>query len=202
MAYYTLTDRQRRYLGVKHTLDFFAALFLLILLIVPFIIIAAIQKILEPKEPVFFVQERIGQWGRMIRIVKFRTMKSTVDHYLSTNRALSHAQNMTKFGRFLRDTSVDELPQLLHVLTGQMSIIGPRPLIPQEETVHSLRHECGVYQLRPGLTGWAQINGRDYVIDGDKVKFDREYMEELSFSMDLKITLQTARLVFRRENIL
>lgn len=199
---YELTSRQERYLHIKYALDFFAALIWLVLLIIPFLIIALIQKMLEPKEPVFFIQERIGQGGRPIHIIKFRTMNSTVNHYLSTNRAVPHIRDMTKFGKFLRDTSIDELPQLLHVLSGKMSLIGPRPLIPQEENVHRMRNESGVYQLRPGITGWAQVNGRDYLNDNDKVMFDREYMERLSFSMDAEIFFRTAKLVFRRENIL
>lgn len=202
LSQYAFNNRQKRYLQIKYTLDFFTALILIVLLIIPFLILSLIQKIAAPNEPVFFVQERIGQGGKSIRIIKFRTMKSSVDHYIPTNKAMYYTGDMTKFGRFLRDTSIDELPQLLHVLSGKMSLIGPRPLIPQEDNVHRMRKEAGVYQLRPGITGWAQVNGRDYLNDEDKVMYDRDYLEHLGFSMDVKIFLRTAKLVFFRENIL
>lgn len=202
LCQYEFNSKQKRYLRVKYTLDFFAALILMVLLIIPFLIISLIQKIVAPNEPVFFVQERIGQGGKPFHIIKFRTMKSSADHYIPTNRAMHYTGDMTKFGKFLRDTSIDELPQLLHVLSGKMSLIGPRPLIPQEDNVHRMRREAGVYQLRPGITGWAQVNGRDYVNDDDKVMFDREYLQRLGFPIDAEIFARTVKLVFRRENIL
>lgn len=202
LSQYKLNNRQKQYLHIKYTLDFFVALVLIVLLSIPFLILSLIQKIADPNEPVFFVQERIGQWGKPIHIIKFRTMKSSVDHYIPTNRAMHYNGDMTAFGKFLRDSSIDELPQLLHVLSGKMSLIGPRPLIPQEDKVHRMRKEAGVYQLRPGITGWAQVNGRDYVNDNDKVVFDREYLQRLGFYIDVKIFLRTAKLVFLRENIL
>lgn len=202
LGQYKLNTRQKRYLQIKYTLDFFAALILIVFLIIPFLIIALIQKIVDPKEPVFFIQERIGQGGKPIQIIKFRTLKSSVEHYIPTNKAAHYIADMTKFGKFLRDTSIDELPQLLHVLSGKMSLIGPRPLIPQEDNIHRMRNEAGIYQLRPGITGWAQVNGRDYLSDEDKAMYDREYLERLGFSMDVKIILRTTKLVFLRENIL
>ena len=202
LSQYKLNNRQKQYLHIKYTLDFFVALVLIVLLSIPFLILSLIQKIADPNEPVFFVQERIGQWGKPIHIIKFRTMKSSVDHYIPTNRAMHYNGDMTAFGKFLRDSSIDELPQLLHVLSGKMSLIGPHPLIPQEDNVHRMRKEAGVYQLRPGITGWAQVNGRDYVNDNDKVVFDREYLQRLGFYIDVKIFLRTAKLVFLRENIL
>lgn len=202
LGQYELNNRQKLYLRIKYTLDFFASLILIVLLCIPSLMLSLIQKMAEPNESVFFVQERIGQGGEPIRIIKFRTMKSSVDHYIPTNKAMQHTGDMTKLGKFLRDTSIDELPQLLHVLSGKMSLIGPRPLIPQEEKVHRMRMEAGVYKLRPGITGWAQVNGRDYVNDDEKAVFDREYLEHLGFLMDVKIFLKTIKLVFLRENIL
>lgn len=199
---YEMTAGQKAYLPVKYMLDKLIALAGLILLVVPFFVIALIQKIREPKEYVFFVQERVGQYGKTIRIVKFRTMKSTFDPYLDTNHAAAHKGEMTKFGKFLRNSSIDELPQLLQVLTGEMSLVGPRPLIPQEKDVHRMRMTAGVYQLRPGITGWAQINGRDYVSNEEKAFLDRVYLERFSFGTDIKILLKTVKQVFKQTDIL
>lgn len=199
---YEMTARQKAYLPVKYMLDKIVALAGLILLVVPFFVIALIQKIREPKESVFFVQERVGQYGKTIRIVKFRTMKSTFNPYLDTNHAAAHNGEMAKFERFLRNSSIDELPQLLQVLTGEMSLIGPRPLIPQEKEVHRMRMAAGVYQLRPGITGWAQINGRDYVSSDKKVALDRVYLEQVSLGTDIKILVKTVKQVLKQTDIL
>lgn len=202
VSLYQLNKRQRFYLRFKRAADFVLALAGLVVLLVPFGMIALLQKIDEPKEPVFFSHDRIGRYGRVFRITKFRSMKSAVNRYLPTNDAPPDGECMTKFGRFLRDSSIDELPQLFQVITGEMSLIGPRPLIPQEGDIHRKRAECGVYQLRPGITGWAQVNGRDFVNNDEKISYDREYMENISFSMDLKILWRTVKSVIRRENIL
>lgn len=101
----------------------------------------------------------------------------------------------------MRRTSIDELPQLFQVLTGKMSLIGPRPLIPQEETVHKMREQAGVYQLRPGMTGWAQVNGRDFVEDEEKVNFDREYLEKIGMKMDMRILFMTLKKVIIKADI-
>ena len=101
----------------------------------------------------------------------------------------------------MRDSSIDELPQLFQVLTGKMSLIGPRPLIPQEEAVHRMREQAGVYQLRPGMTGWAQVNGRDLVEDNEKAEHDIEYLKAIGLKMDLKIFFLTIKKVFRKEDV-
>lgn len=101
----------------------------------------------------------------------------------------------------MRRTSIDELPQLIQVLSGKMSLIGPRPLIPQEENVHRMREQAGVYQLRPGMTGWAQVNGRDFVEDEEKVRMDVEYMRNIGLKMDLKIFAMTIKNVLGKKDI-
>ena len=173
----------------------------LIILFIPFAIIAIIQKIVSPKEPVFFVQNRVGKGGKIIKVTKFRSMKSSAPHDCPTKDFNEGEQYITKWGRFIRDSSIDELPQLFQVLTGKMSLIGPRPLIPQEEAVHKMREQAGVYQLRPGMTGWAQVNGRDLVEDEEKVKFDRAYLDQIGLKMDIKILCMTFKKVATKADI-
>lgn len=196
-----LSEQQQRYMRWKRVLDVVLSFFAVLVLLIPCAVIAAVQKVLEPHEPVFFSQMRYGMNGELFRLLKFRSMKSSVDNYLPTGQALSSGEEMTAFGRFLRDTSMDELPQLLQVLSGKMSLVGPRPLIPQEEEMHNARLASGIYQVRPGITGWAQINGRDYVSGPEKVAYDREYIERMGLRMDAMILWKTVRAVLRRENI-
>ena len=199
--HYMLTAKQKRYLALRRGVECFAACLLLLLLAIPFLFLAIIQKALAPKEPVFFRQERIGRNGKKITITKFRSMRSSAPHYCSTSELSDGGQYISGFGRFLRDYSVDELPQLLQVVSGRLSLVGPRPLIPQEAEVHRMRLRAGVYQLRPGITGWAQINGRDLVTDRQKVELDFEYLQTVSLKTDLKILKETVKKVFRREGV-
>ena len=173
----------------------------LIVLIIPFVIISMIQKIIAPKESIFFCQVRIGRNGQPFKVTKFRSMKSSAPHDCPTKDFNEGEQYITKFGRFLRDSSIDELPQLFQVLTGKMSLIGPRPLIPQEEAVHKMREQAGVYQLRPGMTGWAQVNGRDLVCDEEKVRLDEEYLQNVGIKMDLKVFAMTIKKVLGKKDI-
>lgn len=196
-----LSERQKRYMGWKRILDIVLSFFAVLVLLLPCAVIVVVQKILAPGEPVFFFQMRYGMNGQLFRLMKFRSLKSSVDNYLPTGEALSSGEEMTAFGRFLRDSSLDELPQLLQVLSGKMSLVGPRPLIPQEEEMHRARAANGIYQVRPGITGWAQINGRDHVSGPEKVAYDREYIERMGLRMDAMILRKTVRAVLRRENI-
>jgi len=198
---YKLNSRQRKYLPLKYALDFILSLLGLVIFFLPMCLIALIQKLIEPHEPVFFVHDRIGKDGKPFCIVKFRSMKSVVDHYLPTSEAPPAEECMTPFGRFLRDSSLDELPQLFQVLAGKMSLVGPRPLIPQEKEIHRMRWEYGVYQLRPGITGWAQINGRDHVKGSKKVELDYEYLKRIGFFTDASILWKTVKAVVRQENV-
>ena len=177
------------------------SLVVLLVLSVPMLLIALILKLTSPGEPVLFCHERVGRNGKIFVLTKFRSMKSSAPKYVAAGYFENSEQYITRFGRFLRSTSLDELPQLLQVLTGKMSLIGPRPLIPQEEQVHRLRDEMGVYQLRPGISGWAQVNGRDLVKDEEKAAYDQEYLENVSFAMDWKIFWLTLRKVLLRADI-
>ena len=198
---YELTARQRRYLKVKHVVDFVAAVLSLLVLAIPMCVIALAIKVTSPKEPVLFRHQRIGKDGELFTLTKFRSMKSSAPQYVAAGYFANSEEYITRLGRVLRVTSMDELPQLFQVVSGKMSLIGPRPLIPQEKAVHELRKASGVYQLRPGLTGWAQVNGRDLVPDEDKAEYDREYLENVSFGLDWKIFWLTLKKVLLRMDI-
>lgn len=183
------------YLVLKRFFDIVVSMAALILLSPLFLIVSLLIR-LTSKSTAFFVQERIGRGGKGFNVYKFRTMKPTAPSNVATNN-LDHAEDhITKIGKFLRKTSIDELPQLLNVFKGDMSIIGPRPLIVGESNIHSLRTQNGVYQLRPGLTGWAQVNGRDYLTDEEKVDLDTEYVRRLGIRFDVLCLTRSISVVF------
>ena len=196
-----LTDAQQRYLRQKRCFDVVIAAMALVVLAIPFMVVALLQKLSSPTEPVFFRQKRVGQDSHVFYITKFRTMKSTAPKYSATGELQNADAYISKLGRFLRDTSIDELPQLFNVLTGDMSLIGPRPLIRQERSVHFLRRYYGVDQLKPGITGWAQINGRDMLNDYDKVFYDREYLKNVSMAFDAKVFFDSVLKALGRKDI-
>ena len=198
---YPLTIQQKCYLIFKRFFDFSISLIAIIVLSIPLILIAIIQKLVSPNEPVFFNQTRIGRNCVPFKLTKFRSMKDTAPHYCPTKDLSESEKYITKWGRFLRDTSIDELPQLFQVIFGKMSLIGPRPLIIQEENVHKMREYAGVYQLRPGMTGYAQVNGRNLVEDNEKVEYDIEYLKGIGLKMDFKIFMLTIKKVFTKEGI-
>lgn len=184
--YCPLTAAQRRYLPLKRALDILLALLSLLVLAAPMLIIAAAVKLTGPGQPVLFRQQRVGRSGELFTLCKFRSMDQG---------------RVTPVGRFLRTASLDELPQLWQVLTGQMSLVGPRPLALYDQAVHALRQASGVYQLRPGLTGLAQINGRDMLPPAEKAAYDREYLRTFSFRTDARILAATVGKVLRRVDI-
>jgi len=145
--------------------------------------------------PAIYWSDRVGHHNRIFRMPKFRTMRIDTPA-VATNLLLNPADYVTPLGRFLRRTSLDELPQLWSVLAGDMSIVGPRPALYNEYELVALRTEASVDALLPGLTGWAQVNGRDELPISEKVKLDREYLQRQSFLFDLKIMFLTfARVV-------
>lgn len=196
-----LTPAQEKYLKRKRVFDVLISGMALIALAIPFLFVAVLQKLSSPTEPVFFRQKRVGQDSHVFYITKFRTMKSSAPKYSSTGNLKNADSYISKLGRFLRDTSIDELPQLWNVLKGDMSLIGPRPLIRQERSVHFLRRYYGVDQLKPGITGWAQINGRDLLNDYDKVFYDREYLKNVSAAFDAKVFFNSVLKVLGRKDI-
>lgn len=147
--------------------------------------------------PVFFRQERPGLHGRPFRLVKFRTMLDSVD---SAGNPLDDAQRLTRFGRFLRASSLDELPELWNVLRGDMSLVGPRPLLMRYLPLYS-PEQARRHDVRPGLTGWSQVNGRNALSWPDKLALDVWYVDHRSFGLDLKILLMTVAKVVSRSGI-
>ena len=162
----------------------------LVFCLIPFGVIALLIYIDNPGK-IIFAQERIGLNGEIFYMYKFRTMRSNTPAYLSTAQLKDPDRYLTRLGRILRQCSIDELPQFVNVIRGDMSLIGPRPLIPQEEDMHRLRMQNHVYSVRPGITGLAQINGRDLTSPEDKVYWDAVYVRECSFWLDMKILFST-----------
>ena len=201
-AYYVqMTPKQRRYLAVRSVADRLLAATALILLSPLFLVVALLQKISAPDEPVFFLQKRVGKDAHCFNIIKFRTMKSSAPKNVATGDLENPEAYVSKLGRFLRDTSIDELPQFINVVKGEMSLIGPRPLVYTEREIRFLRRWYGVYQVTPGITGWAQVNGRDTVDIYDKVYYDREYVQNVSLKFDLQVIWKSIQVVLGRKDV-
>lgn len=181
---------------MKRILDLSAALLGLILL-APIILILAILIRQKLGSPVFFTQTRPGLHGKPFKMVKFRTMTDARD---ADSNLLPDNIRLTAFGRFLRSTSLDELPELLNVLKGDMSLVGPRPLL-MEYLPHYSPEQARRHEARPGITGWAQINGRNAISWESKFQLDVWYVDNQSFWLDLKIVVLTIKKVFVREGI-
>lgn len=181
---------------IKRIFDFFTALLSLVLL-APVLVIVAWQIRRKLGSPVLFHQVRPGLRGQPFKMVKFRTMRDALDAH---GKPLPDAERMTPFGRFLRSASLDELPELWNVLVGDMSLVGPRPLLMEYLPLYSL-DQARRHEVRPGVTGWAQINGRNALSWDEKFKLDVWYVDHQSLWLDLKILLLTIKKVFVREGI-
>lgn len=199
--YVRMTDKQKRYLVVRSVIDRILAGIALVILSPLFLIVSIAQKISAPDEPVFFLQKRVGKNAHCFNIIKFRTMKSSAPKKVATGDLADPQIYISRLGRFLRDTSIDELPQLVNVVNGDMSLIGPRPLVYTEREIRFLRRWYGVYQVTPGITGWAQVNGRDTVDIYDKVYYDREYVQNVSLKFDLKVIWKSVLVVLGRKGV-
>ena len=199
--YVRMTDKQKRYLVVRSVIDRILAGIALVILSPLFLIVSIAQKISAPDEPIFFLQKRVGRNAHCFNIIKFRTMKSSAPKNVATGDLADPQIYISRLGRFLRDTSIDELPQLVNVVNGDMSLIGPRPLVYTEREIHFLRRWYGVYQVTPGITGWAQVNGRDTVDIYDKVYYDREYVQNVSLKFDLKVIWKSVLVVLGRKGV-
>lgn len=190
----------KRYFGAtkwKRMFDIVVSFFALVVLSPLFLVICTIN-FFTPDCKVFFSHERRGRRGRPFKIYKFQTMKNSAPN-CATADLENPEQYITKFGRILRKTSLDELPQLWNILKGDMSFVGPRPLISSELRAHRLRIEYGVYRYRPGLTGWAQINGRDDISLMKKMKLDKEYCDNWSLRLDFIILLRSFGVCIRQD---
>lgn len=199
--YVHLTQKQKRYLAVRSVIDRILAALALIVLSPLFLVVSVAQKISAPDEPIFFLQKRVGRGAHCFNIIKFRTMKSSAPKNVATGDLESPETYISRLGRFLRDTSIDELPQFVNVVRGEMSLIGPRPLVYTEREIRFLRRWYGVYQVTPGITGWAQINGRDTVDVYDKVYYDREYVRNVSLLFDLKVIFKSVAVVLGHHGV-
>lgn len=184
---------------MKRIFDFLVSLFSVILLS-PLLLIVSLMILAADGSPILFKQERVGKGGKLFKVYKFRTMQNGTGDYATAE--LNDADSkITKVGKFLRSTSIDELPQLFNILNGTMSLVGPRPLIPAEKEIHELRKKYNVYSVTPGMTGWAQINGRDNISNEKKALLDKEYVEKQSFKFDIEILFKTVGKVLKRSDI-
>lgn len=184
---------------MKRAFDVIVSLISLIILS-PLFLVISLLIIAWDGHPVFFKQDRVGKNGKIFKVYKFRTMRNGTGDFATAD--LSNAEEkITKTGRFLRSTSIDELPQLFNILNGTMSLVGPRPLIPAEKEIHELRKKYNVYSVTPGMTGWAQVNGRDNITSDKKALLDKEYVEKQSFMFDIKILFMTVGKVLKRSDI-
>ncbi len=179
---------------LKRAFDIAAALGGLIVLS-PVLLGLALAVRLDSPGPALHWSRRVGRHNRIFRMPKFRTMRTDTPD-VATHLLTEPERWITPLGRFLRRSSLDELPQLWSVLIGEMSLVGPRPALFNQDDLVALRTEAGVERLRPGVTGWAQVNGRDELPIPDKVRLDREYMERMSLAFDLRILVETARSAF------
>ena len=181
---------------VKRVLDFSAALIVLAVLLVPFLALAALLAAANRGTP-FFRQTRPGRHGKLFRIVKFKTMTDEKD---ARGELLPDERRLTRAGRLVRSLSLDELPQLFNVLAGQMSFIGPRPLLPEYLPLYSAE-QARRHDVRPGITGWAQVNGRNSIGWDRKFELDVWYVDHLSLLLDARIILLTLAKVVQRQGI-
>lgn len=198
---YTFTASQQRYLVWKRVLDIVLSLMALIVLLPWILLIALVIKLSSPKQQVLFKQYRIGRGYHVFKIYKFRTMHADAPKNIATGELDNANEAITKLGKFLRRFSLDELPQFWNVLKGDMSLIGPRPLVYTERKIRALRKEQHVYALRPGITGIAQINGRDEVSVSEKVRMDAEYVGYVSFKLDAEIFFRTFSAVLLHKGV-
>jgi len=185
---------------LKRLIDIICSFFGILFLGIPMLVIALIIKIEDPG-PAFFKQKRVGLHKKHFMLIKFRSMKMDTPHDVPTHMLENPDRYILKSGKFLRKSSLDELPQLFNIFAGQMSIIGPRPALWNQYDLIEERDKYGANDVLPGLTGWAQINGRDELEIPVKARLDGEYVEKLSFGFDLKCFFKTIGAVFKHEGV-
>jgi O-antigen biosynthesis protein WbqP len=184
---------------MKRIFDFTIAFLFLLIASIPIILIASLVKVTS-KGPVLYWSNRVGKNNAIFKMPKFRTMRINTPA-VATHLLANPDQYLTSIGKFLRKSSLDELPQLLSILNGDMSFVGPRPALFNQDDLVELRTQIGIQTLTPGLTGWAQINGRDELPIHIKVGFDEYYLKHRSFLFDVKIILMTVFKVLRSEGV-
>lgn len=185
----------------KRFFDFVFSLIGIVVLAVPMLIVAIVIKIDSPKEQILFRQKRVGKNNHEFTIYKFRSMRQDAPHEMATKNFENPEAFITPVGKFIRKASLDELPQLFNVFKGEMSIVGPRPLIPNEGKVLELRDEYGANKILPGITGLAQVHGRDEITDENKAAYDGKYALNMSMLLDLSIIFKTGMDVVRSKGV-
>ena len=188
------------YLLVKRVIDFILSLAALVILSPVFLVLAVWIK-LDSKGPVFFRQKRVGKNKEFFQIYKFRTMRTDTPSDMPTHLLTDPDAFITKSGKFLRKTSLDELPQIINILKGEMAIIGPRPALWNQDDLVAERDKYGANDVLPGLSGWAQINGRDELPIPIKAKLDGDYVERMSLAFDVKCFIGTITSVLRSDGV-
>jgi len=193
------TGERQVFIIMKRLFDFIMSIFLLVIFSVPILFVALMVK-LTSRGPVLYWSDRVGKNNTIFRMPKFRTMKIDTPA-VATHLLTNPDRFLTPIGKFLRKSSLDELPQLICILKGDMSFVGPRPALFNQDDLIALRTQKGVHVLTPGLTGWAQINGRDELPIPVKVEFDEYYLNHRSFAFDLYTILLTVLKVIRKEGV-
>lgn len=182
---------------LKRIIDFILVLCVLLIIWPIMLIITVWLHFANKGAGVFFYQDRPGKNGKIFKVIKFKTMTDERD---ANGKLLPDADRLTKVGKFVRSTSIDELPQLLNVLKGDMALIGPRPLLPRYLALYT-REQARRHEVRPGITGWAQVNGRNAISWTKKFEYDVWYVDHCSFMLDLKIVFMTIKKILIREGI-
>lgn len=195
-----LSTSKKIYMGIKRVVDFILSLLALVFLSWLFLILCIAIKIDSPG-PILFKQKRVGLHKTHFNILKFRTMRIDTPKDMPTHMLANPNQYITKVGKFLRKSSLDELPQIINILAGQMSIVGPRPALWNQYDLIQERDKYGANDVLPGLTGWAQINGRDELEIPVKAKLDGEYVEKFGPVMDIKCFLGTITAVLFHKGV-
>lgn len=184
---------------VKRILDLFLGVLILFATLIPMVLLALLIRFTTGDAP-FFTQIRFGKNGVPFKLYKFRSMSAKAP--ILSNQDFNNLESyLTPIGRFIRNTSIDELPQLINIIKGEMSFIGPRPLAETDKNVVEMREKLGADSVLPGITGYAQVNGRNNISDQEKAEFDFEYSQSLSFSMDMRIVIKTLFKVLKQEDV-
>lgn len=189
-----------RYLPLKRVIDLVSAVLLGLILLIPMAFVALLIRLDSPG-PAVFTQERMGKDGKQFTIYKFRTMDIRAPKNVAARELQDPHQYLTKLGSFLRKSSIDELPQIWNIIKGDMSFVGYRPVCLTETELNALRRNCGVFAVRPGITGLAQVSGRDNLSIEQKVRLDAEYVARCSLKMDIRCLLMTVKTVLTGEGV-
>lgn len=181
---------------IKRSIDIFGSGIGLIMTS-PILLIVGLAIKFKLGSPIFFTQDRLGKDGKVFKMIKFRTMSDKTDKF---GNLLPDEERLNSFGKILRSTSIDELPELINVFKGEMSLVGPRPLLVEYKDLYS-KEQFRRHEVRPGITGWAQVNGRNSLSWSDRFNLDVEYVERYNFFMDIKILFMTVEKVIKRDGI-